>query len=176
MLRLVTLPNATKYFVAHGKFDTQHPIKTCNIEADYPAALPYLRTLARWAAHSNPSDERFRDGYDLFCLRNILAKNEGFDYAILLRGVDGFQEHWLDLRTAIQEQTFLTFAAAVVETSDTMTERNVIFDLGDRRAVGLLEQVCELYLTGAAYALSPYCLSDALATALHSLILEDEIR
>ncbi len=175
MLRSIALPNTTKYFATNGQFDGRHPIKSRDVEALYPAALPFLRTLGTWAERSSPSDERFRDGYDLYCLRTILAETEGFDFAVLLREVEEFDEQWPELQTNVDGQAFLTFAAPKTNSSAPVAGRNVIFNLGDRRVVGLVERACELYFSGAAYAMQEYCLDDALATALHSMTLEDAI-
>ncbi len=175
MLRSITLPNTTKYFATNGQFDGQNPPKSRDVEALYPAALPFLRTLGTWAERSNPSDERFRDGYDLYCLRTILDETEGFDFALLLREVEEFDEQWPELHTNVDGQAFLTFAALKTGSPAPVAARNVIFDLGDRRVAGLVEAACELYFSGAAYAMPDYCLDDALATALHSMTLEDEI-
>jgi hypothetical protein len=49
MLRGIAMPDAEKFVVTTGKFDTQKDARAFNIEADYPAQTAYMQTLARWA-------------------------------------------------------------------------------------------------------------------------------
>lgn len=174
MLRLVALPNATKYVVTTGKFDAQKLAKTFNINAEYPAEPAYLHTLAAWAEFPDRCEPRFRDGCDLFCLRSILAKNGDFDYAILLREAVGFQERWPNLRAGAEGKMFLSFHEGLSAASDPAAA-NVLFNLRDKRASRFLDLASELYRTGAVYAMTPYSLERALMAAVDGLRLEDEI-
>jgi hypothetical protein len=174
MLRIVPWPNAKKYVVTTGKFDAGKLAKSININAQYPPEPVYLQTLAGWVGFPDRSGPRFRDGYDLFCLRKILTKDGGFDYAILLREAIGFQDHWQNLRASVEDRIFLTFHDGLSDASDLSASCNVLFDLRDRRALRTLDLAWELYLTGAVYALTSYNLNHALTLAVDALRLEDD--
>lgn len=175
-LHRVILPNATKYVVAPGKFDTQKWAKTFNAEAgaEYPADAPYLHTLAAWAEVRDWQDPRFRDGYDFFCLRSILSREESFDYAILLREPVLVQGRWRDLRVSADGKLFLTFSEEPTGSASPAAQ-NVLFNLADPRTPAFLELLWDLFVTGVAYAMAPYSFEEALNAAADALRLEDEI-
>lgn len=172
MLGSVTLPNVTKYVVTVGKFDTRKIATSFNVEAGYPAAPAYLQTLAVWAERPSRNEPRFRDGYDLHSLRKLLGKEgSDFDYAVLLRSADGFEESWPDLQAGLDGRTFLVFSSASAE------ERtpNVLLSLREKRAIEVLDLALEIYFTGAAYAIDPYSLEGALTAAVDALGLLEEM-
>ena len=173
LLRSVSLPNATKYVVTVGKFDTQRSAQTFNAEAGHPAETPHLLTLAGWAEGPEPSDPQFRDGYDLFCLRGIIAQNESCDYALLLREVADVQDRWPILQDEVRGRLFVTFGSAAGAPES--GARNVLLDLTDNRMPAFLQRAWDLYSTGAAYGVEPYSLDRALATVADALQLEREI-
>ena len=175
-LQRVVLPKATKYVVSPGKSDTQKCAKTFNAEAgaEYPADAPHMHTLAAWAEVRDWQDPRFRDGYDLFCLRSILSREEPFAYAILLREPVLVQERWRDLRVSADGKLFLTFSGESTGSASPAAE-NVLFNLADPRAQAFLELLWDLFFTGAAYAIAPYSFEDALNAAREALRFEDEI-
>ena len=175
MLRQITLPNATKFVVTTGKFDAKKEARTFNIEADYPTEPALLQTLAAEAVGSDLRDRRFRDGYDLFCLRRILAAHEGFDLALLLREADRFEDRWPELRSSIRNELFLTFAEQRPEGDELNSATNLLINLRDKRAAAFLDRVATVYASGAAYAMTHYSLDAALSLSWNSLRLEEMI-
>jgi hypothetical protein len=174
-LRHVMLPNINKFVVTTGKFDTQKSAKTFNAEAgaEYPSETAYLQTLAAWAEVSNPRGPRFRDGYDLFCLRSILARNAPVDHAILLRDPILIQERWRELRDGVDGKLFLTFDEPSSERDGAAD--NVLFNLADPRATAFLDLLWDLFAGGAVYGMAPYSLDLALSTAAEALHIQDKI-
>ena len=176
LLRQVTLPNAAKYLVTTGKFDSEGAAKTVNVEADYPADTAHLQTLLRWAKIRDLRDQRFRDGYDLYCLRRIVTRFKGSDYAVLLRnGAAAFQNHWPKLQESVRGQLFQTFGRSAGARGQ-VPGKNLILDLQDERSADFLETAWELYATGAVYGMTLYSLDLALSTALDALRVERMLR
>jgi hypothetical protein len=175
MLRQIAVPNVTKFVVTTGKFDAHKEARAFNIEADYPAEPALLQTLAMEAGGSDLRDQRFRDGYDLFCLRRILEVHDGFDFALLLREADGFDDRWLELRSSIRDKLFLTFVQPRPERDELNSVTNLLIDLRDKRAAAFLDRVGMIYASGAAYAMTRYSLEEALSLAWNSLGLEEMI-
>ena len=173
MLRQITLPNATKFVVTTGKFDAQKEARAFNVEADYPAEPALLETLAMEAGGSDLRD-RFRDGYDLFCLRRILAVHDGFDLALLLREADRFDDRWPELRCS-RNEPFLTFTQQRPDEDELNLATNLLVDLRDKRATAFLDRVGMIYASGAAYAMTRYSLDAALSLSWSSLRLEELI-
>jgi hypothetical protein len=165
-LAALNLPHATRYIVTRGKFDTQNLAKTANVEAGYPSEPAQLQTLASWAECPLRKDPRFRDGYDLYCLRTILARTHEFDYALLIREQSRPQLRWPELLAAIAGTLFLT-----ISSDDDIGASNLMLNLADERASAFLDSALELYFTGAAYAISPYSFENALLTAADALRL-----
>lgn len=162
MLRRVELPGAAKFLVTTGKFDAEGVAKGFNVEADYPPEPAYLQTLLRWSETGGFADPRFRDGYDLYCLRRILARSPQFDLAVLLRrDPDGLDEAWPDLCKNVDGQLFLTFGDG--------GSPSLLVDLRDARAPALLDAAWQLYVTGAVYGLDGYSLDRALDIALEAI-------
>jgi hypothetical protein len=164
-LAAIDLPNTTKYVVTKGKFDTRKVAKTANIEAGYPSEPAQLQTLASWAECPFRYDPRFRDGYDLYCLRTILEKGHEFDYALLMREQSRPQLRWPELLERIAGSLFLTVS------SDDIGPSNLLLNLTEERASLFLDFALELYFTGAAYGISPYSFENALLTAAAALRL-----
>ena len=176
LLRQVTLPSATKYLVTTGKFDSEGAAKAVNVDADYPRETPHLQSLIRWAEINDLSDMRFRDGYDLYCLRRVLARSKGSDYAVLLRnGAAAFEERWPKLQESVRGRVFLTFGRSSAARS-LNPGKNLLLDLKDERAAAVLDAVWELYATGAVYGMDDYSLDLAFRTALDALELEEAWR
>lgn len=172
ILSRVTLPNATKYVVTVGKFDAGKIAASFNIESGYPAEPSYLKSLAAWTETSDRSDPRLRDGYDLYCLRELVAKEGGnFDYVILLRETAGFEENWTDPQARVNGKTFLAFSSALSGGKGP----NFLFSLRDQRAIKILDLALEIYFTGAAYAMKCYTLDGALTVAVETLGLLEEM-
>lgn len=172
LLRQVTLPNATKYLVTTGKFDSEGAAKTVNVDADYPADPAHLKTLAAWADAGSLGDPRFRDGYDLYCLRRIIARFKGFDYAVLLRsGAAAFQDRWPKLEEGVRGRFFQTFGRP-----SGATGKNLVIDLRDERSADFLDAAWEFYSAGAVYGMQGYSLDLALSTAVDSVGLERKLR
>ena len=174
MLGQVDLPGATKYVVTTGKFDAHKLAKTFNVEADYPTEPARLQTMAGWAEFPDLTRSRCRDGYDLFCLRGILAKEGPFDYAIVLRDARDLEKRWPGLCAQIDGKPYLCFEAGSPAVSEASQGCNVMFNLKEDTAAAVLELAWELYASGNVYAMSPYSLDGALATALEGagIVLE----
>ena len=151
----VDLPGATKFVVTRGKFPTDGPVKTFNIDTGYPAEIAELRTLATFAGHDFRQDPRFRDGYDLFCIRRLLERNGGFDRLLLLRDPDGFEAHWPGVQASAADRLFATDPDG----------RNLLLNLADPSSRAMIEMAWALYHSGAAYSLHPYGLAGALTAA-----------
>jgi len=176
LLRQVGLPNAVKYLVTTGKFDSEGAAKTVNVEGDYPADTAYLQTLLRWAEIRDLHDPRFRDGYDLYCLRRIIARFKGSDYAVLLRnGATAFERQWPKLQKSIRGRLFQTFGRSTAARGQ-VPGKNLIVDLKDERCADFLDAAWELYATGAVYGINEYSLDFALGTALDALRVERMLR
>ncbi len=126
---------------------------------------PYLQTLLRWAEGDSLADPRFRDGYDLYCLRRILARHGRFDFAVVLRaGAASFEARWPELRKSVEGRLFLTF--------DDGSLRSLLIDLRDERSAAFLDAAWQLYLTGAVYGIDAYSLDSALRLAVAAVELE----
>lgn len=167
----LSLPNSTSYVVTTGKFDTRKLAKTFNVEAGYPGEVTVLQTFAAWAEIPYRTDARFRDGYDLFCLRSLLAKVDSFDYAVLVRNATSLQERWPELLTELQERLFVVLGSG----SPTSGSPSLVLNLADPRISPFLECAIELYLTGAVYGIPRYSLAEALITAARSAETERAI-
>ncbi len=174
-LREITLPDVTKYVVTVSKFDTQGSAKTFNVEAGagHPAVPAHLLTLAQWAECPPRADPRFRDGYDLFCLRSIVEREDSADYAILLRDAADLPMRWRHLLAQVETRLFLTFGAA--DGADDASSRNLLLNLRDRRMASFLDIAQEIFTTGAAFGLPAYSLHGALTAAAEALRLEQDI-
>jgi hypothetical protein len=162
-LRSLNFPNATRYLATHGKVETQSVAKIFNVERGYPARLAALQTISAWAELPYQTDMRFRDGFDLYCLSTMAAAEEGFDYAILVRDPTGLQLDWTKLQTSIEGRL-----VRVLEPGP-----NVLFNFRDHRMTRFFDCLGELYESGVAYAIEPYCISDALSAAENALRIED---
>jgi hypothetical protein len=168
MLRRVALPGAAKFLVTTGKFDTEGAAKGVNVEANYPAETAYLQTLLRWSETGGLADPRFRDGYDLYCLRRILARHGPFDFAVVLRGdTINLEASWPELRSGVDGRMFLTFGDEA--------SLSLLFDLQDSRASAFLDTAWQLYVTGAVYGIEGYALDRSLDLALEAIELERSI-
>lgn len=157
----VDLSHTSKFVVTRGKFDAGTVARTFNIDTGYPAEIAQLQSLATSAGHRFRDDLRFRDGYDLFCIRRLLEKHGGFDLLLLLRDPAGLEQAWPDLSERAARNLF-----AVDETG-----RNLVLNLADPLCRAFLEQAWTLYRTGAAFAIPSYDLATALATARDALDL-----
>ena len=177
VLRQVTLPNATKFVATTAKFDAQGVAKTVNVESDYPAELAYLHTLRKWSQIFDVADPRFRDGYDLYCLRRILARQRGSDYAMVLRGaVAPLEARWPQLQRAVEGSLFVTFDERSAVGSSAAPTASFLIDLRDERVGAFLDAAMQKYLTGAVYGLTDYSLNRVLSIALASIQLERSVR
>ena len=169
MLRQVALPGAAKFLVTTGKFDTEGAAKAFNVEADYPAEPAYLQTLLRWSEAGGLDDRRFRDGYDLYCLRRILARHGPFDFAVLLRGdAASLEAGWPELGKEVDGRLFLTFGDEA--------SPSLLVDLQDARAAAFLDTAWRFYVTGAVYGIDGYALDGALGLVLHPIDPEPSLR
>lgn len=158
-LRALNLPGGAKFLVTTGKFDTEGVAKGVNVEADYPSEPPFLQTLLTWSDAGGLPDPRFRDGYDLYCLRRVLARFQPFEFAVLLRQDAGnLEERWPELRKSVDGHLFLTFG--------NQSSPSLLVDLKDARATAFLESAWQLYITGAIYGLDDYAFDRALGLAL----------
>jgi hypothetical protein len=165
----VDLPNVSKYVVTAGKFDSRAIAATLNVEAGYPAEPAVLHTLAAWAERQKPADLRFRDGYDLYCLRRLLANGAEGDLALILRDDTDLETVWPDLQEQIAGQLFLTFPLG------NSVLPSILFNLNGPEASAFLDSAWELYLSGSVYAMDPYSLQRALTTASDALRLQASI-
>jgi hypothetical protein len=155
-LHRLDLTGAVGFVVTRGKFDAGTAVKTFNIDAGYPAEIAELQSLATMAGQRFRYDDRFRDGYDLFCIRRLLAKHDGFMRLLLMRDPAGLEQAWPDLAKRAASELFAV---------DGKTGRNVLLNLGEPRCRACLEHAWTLFATGAAYAIAPYSLTTALAVA-----------
>ena len=193
MLRQVTLSNAAKFVVTTAKFDAQDIAKSVNVQSDYPREPAYLQTILNWSEIGDLADPRFRDGYDLYCLQRILARQKRFDYAVMLRGSAPatFEARWPELQRAVEGRLFLTLdeepaidsTAArlptfLIDLREAVNDfaANSWGDLRDERVGAFLDAAWQLYLTGAVYGLTAYSLDRALSIALDSIELEASLR
>lgn len=168
-LNRIVLPNASKHVATAGKFDSRAIAATLNVEAGYPAEPAVLHTLAAWAERHDPADPRFRDGYDLYCLRRLLENGAEGDLALIVREDTELERIWPDLRERIARQLFLTFPI------DNSFFPSILFNLNDPEAPAFLSIAWELYSSGSAYAMDPYSLQRALTTASDALRLQASI-
>ena len=168
-LNRVVLPNASKHVVTAGKFDSRAIAATLNVEAGYPAEPAVLQTLAAWAEVHDPTDPRFRDGYDLYCLRRLLTNGAEGDLALILREGTELGSNWPELQERIAGRLFLTFP------SDQSFLPSMLFNLTDPQATAFLDLAWELYFGGSVYAMDPYCLERALTAASDALRLQASI-
>ena len=176
LLRQVSLPGAAKYLVTTGKFDAEGAAKAVNVDADYPRETAHLQSLLRWAGIGDLSDPRFRDGYDLYCLRRVLARFKGSDYAVLLRnGAAAFEERWPKLEESVRGRVYLIFGRSS-GTRSVNPGKNLLIDLNDERAAAVLDAAWELYATGAVYGMEDYSFDFALSSALEAVELEETWR
>ena len=166
-MRDIDLPGATKVVVTRGKFDAEGVAKTFNVDSGYPAEIAELHTLATVSGHGSRADPRFRDGYDLFCVRRLLERYDGFDLLLLLRDPDGLHEGWPDMVSSAAERLF---AFGPAEAS------NLLLNLSEPRFPLFLELAWNLYRMGSAYALQPYSLAHALAAASEAADLIASLR
>ena len=158
----IGLAGATKVVVTTGKFETDGAAKRINVDADYPPEPAHLQTLLRWAGLNDLSDPRFRDGFDLYSLRRILARHAQSDFALVLRsGAAGFDDAWPELRATLEGRPFLCFGG-----DGAPSRRNLLVDLRDSRTGAALQAAEQLYSTGAVFALAPYSLDAALDAAV----------
>jgi hypothetical protein len=178
MLRQVTLSNAAKFVVTTAKFDAQDIAKSVNVQADYPREPAYLQTILNWSEIGDLADPRFRDGYDLYCLQRILARQKRFDYAVMLRGSAPatFEARWPELQRAVEGRLFLTLDEEPAIDSTAVRLPTFLIDLRDERVGAFLDAAWQLYLTGAVYGLTAYSLDRALSIALDSIELEASLR
>lgn len=172
VLRAVQLENATKFLVTTGKFDAENVAVKFNVDAGYPADAAYLQTIAAWAEQPHSTEPRFRDGYDLFCLRRLLGKHPDFEFAVVLRDRAGFDEWWVESQGETGGELFLALAPATAENGEAAP--NVVFRLDDDRTSDFLELAWELYATGAVFGMVDYSFDLALETAAEALRLVDE--
>ena len=155
-LDAVVLPNATKFVVTRGKFDAGAAAKTFNIDSGYPPEIAMLQTLATSAGCDHRSDPRFRDGYDLFCIRRLLDRHAGFDQLLLMRDPADLAQHWPEMLARASANMFAVSAAG---------GGNLLLNLADARSGALLDMAWSLYRSGAAYAIQPYGLGTAMGIA-----------
>jgi len=168
-LERVALPNVSKHVATAGKFDSRGIAATLNVVAGYPAESAVLHTLAAWAERHDPADPRFRDGYDLFCFRRLLANGVEGDLGLIVRGDCELMGIWPELRKKLSGQLFLTFPL------NTAPFPSILFDLNDPGAPAFLDLAWELYLSGSVYAMDPYSLQRALTAASDALRLQVSI-
>jgi hypothetical protein len=175
-LRDVTLAGAAKFLITTGKFETDGAARSVNVEADYPAEPAYLRTLLSWAQIGDLSDPRFRDGYDLYCVRRVLARHGPFDVAVVLRGgAASFESRWPELLKSVEGRLFVTFDGDAAAALTPGVGSNILFDLRDDRAPAFLEAAMQLFLTGSVYGMSDYTLDRALGVALEAVEVQQRI-
>lgn len=169
------MPNALKFLATTGKFDSQDIAKRVNVDASYPQEPALIQTLGAWAEISTDDDQRIRDSFDLFCLRFLLEKNAGFEFALLLRNDRSDIE--LDvLRRRMGRRLFLVFGSPMNGADNASAACNVLFRINGERCERFLAYARELYLTGAVYGLAPYSFEEALAMAVEAVEIQDEMR
>lgn len=168
-LRKIRVPNVSKVVVAIGKFDTGGAATTLNIEAGYPPEPAHLQTHSAWAETSYVSDPRFRDAYDLFCLRRALERDSTFDVAVIVRDSD-FDQRWPDLQATLHDQLFATWGHDGAGLATFLA-----FNLRDPNTSAFLDLVWEFQWSGAAYSIDPYSSEEALSTVAEALQLEAQI-
>lgn len=162
MLRGIAIPDAEKFVVTTGKFDTQKDARAFNIEADYPAETAHLQTLASWAEVSEWPDRRFSDGYDLYCLQRILAANDRFDFAVLVRDGSNFAERWPQLLEGLADSYFLVFG-------EEGGPAGFILNLQKQGASAFRDYALQIFSTARSYAIEPYDLNRVLNLAQEAL-------
>jgi hypothetical protein len=172
MLERANLPNAIKFVVTTGKFDAGGIARTFNVEANYPAEPTILHTLACWLETPDLYDQRFRDGYDLFCLRRLLSEHTKFDLAVMLRDPSGLENRWTEFLAQLEVHPFIAFDGQMTTAG---ARTNLVVDLRNRQARALLDVLGELYEAGLAYAITDYSLERAMHLALRSLQMREAL-
>jgi hypothetical protein len=171
----VRLPNASKYLSAPGKFDAKGLAKTFNVDSGYPAAPAQLQTLHAWAELLDEPDPRFRDAYDLFCLRALIERSDPFDYAILLGDGAGVADELTKLPARLGNDLFAPLGRSTSDPSKDSARESILFDLVNERASNFLNLAWELYVTGAAYGISPYSFARVLTIAADAQRIEQQV-
>lgn len=174
MLRGLEIANAVKIVVATGKFDTGRDVKTFKVDANHPPEPAYLQSLSAWAELPYSSEPRFRDSYDLFCLRTLLTQDGDFDYAVLLRDAVGFQEGWSALLAEVKDRMFSAFHDGSTAAGDPRKRQNLIINLRADRSREFIDLAWQLYINGAVYAIASYSLEKSLGMAEEGLRLARE--
>jgi hypothetical protein len=175
VLKSIDLPNAVKCVAGPGKVDTRKQAKAFNIESGYPSEPAHLHTLGAWAGTESLTDECFRDGYDLFCLRRLLHDDDAFDFALLVCAPVHLHTDWSCLQAAVSDKLFLKFGAEISGES-AGGRPNIAFNLRNDRSADFLDASWELFKTGAAYAIAPYSFEAILCTAQNALGIVNEVR
>jgi hypothetical protein len=170
LLSAISLDGATKVVVTNGKLETGGVARTFNAESGYPAYPALLETLSRWAEVENWPDRRFRDGFDLMNLGRILQKETEFDFAVLLRDGEGFEERWPALLSEMGTDPYLTFAPDKHEGPE-----NLLLNLRAPPTRSVLDLACDFYLSGRSFAVSPYNLKAVLDIAREAAGLMGEL-
>lgn len=165
----IQLPNATKYVVTVAKFDPEGVVKTFRADGEYDVAPPHLQTLAAWAELPSRSGPRFRDGFDLFCLRALLSKGGAFDYAVVFREGTFSQTNCSELIAVLDDKPFKTFHAGGSGVT-VGSGRNIILNLASDTTM-LLDLAWQLHVSGVAYAMIPYSLDRLMTVASDTLQL-----
>jgi len=174
-LRLLSSPIFKKFAVTTGKSDSVRDVKGFSMEANFPPEPAYLQTLGSWAGNADPTDQRFRDGYDLFCLRAIISRNPGFKFAMLLREANELDDRLMSLLNKAEDSLFLAFDAESDHASDANSRRNLLVNLSDPRSGDFLHFAWQLYVTGAAHAIDPYSLEEAMKAAAEGVRVAADI-
>jgi hypothetical protein len=132
--------------------------------------------LLSWAEIGGLSDPRFRDGYDLYCVRRVLGRHGPFDVAVVLRGgAASFESRWPELLKSVEGRLFVTFDGDAAAALTPGVGSNILFDLRDDRAPAFLEAAMQLFLTGSVYGMSDYTLDRALGVALEAVEVQQRI-
>lgn len=169
LLETISLADAAKFVVTTGKFETRDIAAKFNVEADYPPEPAQLRTYSAWAELEGVADPRLRDGYDLFCLRRILAKHRAFSHALLLRHGGGFENGWTGLAERLGNRLFVRFGEGIDARAAGHPLCNVLFRLNDVRSADFLDRAWDLYASCAVYAIEEYDFEAALDAAAATL-------
>ncbi|QIK78070.1 hypothetical protein G7077_03230 [Sphingomonas piscis] len=157
MLRLAELPKLTKCVLTDSKIEPQSVAKTFNIEAGYAADAAQQATFANWSGLQPKPTEQLLDGQEIFAVRTVVERDGPFGYVILQRQAADLTQLWPKLEQEIGDSLYLDLG-----------DGNFVLNLRATGGLTLLDDLWELYRTGAVYGLVSYSFGLALDVAVQA--------
>ena len=153
----VQWPGVIRHVVTTGKFDTRRLATACNIEVGYPAETAWLATLASWGAPTDAVRMQHDNALNLFALRKIWAGGVTFDFGVIVQDGTPLPERWADVHKCLGGKCVASFGRSERPT--------IVFDMKHKLTEHMLEIACDLFTSGAVFALEPYSVVEAFAVA-----------